>query len=938
MSSDFKLKFKLFFKRFGLLVFILIAICALLGGGIYLLEKARNDVSKREHERYTVRICEYNSGQIGISDSYLSDAIQDIGMLANELTRGLSKGLFEEDTVIANIDDHAKTATNVKAKTEVSKIVQSYNRELISYILVANADGLAYLGNISEYEYYKDLSMTGFMKTSMQGTTVLSDLGNSVIDDDSVFVASTPVIDENATVQAVVCAVFRRSVISNVVGVMAMEEFSSTLINEKATLITVTPPNIDDDVFTQAFYEADSNEEGERDFLFNGIDGTVYMAHGAPFVMDEMGESVHWYMISFAPYKNLTRYLDEYNNKMRVAVDWFCLFIVVSAALCLLWAFWMQREKRMQLNKYGYALQMFNKYIIEYDSKTNTLFFSKDAANLFGIHNLVQSWENVTKSGILSEQDTKTVIEAIERARTEGHSECDMYFKYPNKYMHVVISKRVKRFRHECDLISIVEDVTDIIKLNRELSIKAHTDSLTGVENREGLETAVANTIAQYPYRRHAMFLIDLDQFKAVNDKYGHIIGDELLKKTARAISSVASKVGNYTVARFGGDEFCLFVSCISTSKVIEDIAFDLCSGISTVTIKDDDDYTVTCSVGVSVYPKHGTTFEQLYRYADNALYNAKDKAGDRYCIYDELGTAVDDKNDEEVQLVEDDFSLLVEMSGTHGKERVEKALMDAMKKNEFALMLQPKVGVKPPHAIEAEVLSRWQSPKYGLLMPSKFIPLFEKTKLIERYDLYVLERSLNLISECEANGITCGCVSVNQSLKTMLSPDYVKIVTNLLKKYDKVCATRVMLEISERGLFISLHTIAKTVKALRALGLKISIDDFGTGNTTLAIIKDLQVDEIKIDKVFVHDCTDERTDAIVRAMSEMAQRIGVTTVAEGVETEEQARFLSDCGYDYLQGFYFARAIPATEYFLDVQNECKEKMKKIVDETQGEKI
>lgn len=590
--------------------------------------------------------------------------------------------------------------------------------------------------------------------------------------------------------------------------------------------------------------------------------------------------------------------------------------VVAYAVLMDIYLFFIGRRKGRQIMRFEAAMRIFKRSTFEYDVMRKDLVLNDGAKAIFGTD--LSEW--ISLESFLYECDIESdsvadAAEAIKRLGIDDEYTFEAYCGKTEKHIRINVSKIVEnrgRFQSEQFIVGIIEDVTEAARRQHELETQAKSDSLTRLWNREAMAQMITHELETNKNARHALILLDLDGFKQINDKYGHYVGDVLLQKVAGRLL-VIEKNGDYTVGRMGGDEFCVFARNMETTRKVEELAKMVCRSLSSITIADSIDYYVCCSCGMAIYPRNGSTFNELYQCADSALYTSKENIGSYYTIYSNLSLEAKSENAEkhDQELVEDNFSLLL-AQGEEGMRLLTGILKDAMAKEEIKVYFQPKISSTGKKPLGAEALSRWSSPIYGMIMPNKFIPLFEKTKLIPELDYYVLGQCIKLQSRSTASF----SINVNQSLMTLTQPYYLNEVNKHIQRYG-LKSDSITVEITERGIFTSMRTISKVIQQLHSLGIRVSIDDFGTGYTTLSILKDFDINEIKLDKSFVDikgGTGAARAKIIIKEVCEMAKALGVETVAEGVETYQQAEYLSDVGCDYLQGFYFSRAVPYEEF------------------------
>ncbi len=449
---------------------------------------------------------------------------------------------------------------------------------------------------------------------------------------------------------------------------------------------------------------------------------------------------------------------------------------------------------------------------------------------------------------------------------------------------------------HDLDLVEIAANVASLAieRARSEAAIRASEerylhqalhDSLTGLPNRTFFRERIERAIS-VENESLGVVLIDLDRFKEINDTFGHYYGDLLLVELARRFQATVRK--GDTVARLGGDEFGLVVPGVSDLNELDETLARILKAIGRPFEIGGLPFYIEASVGVALFPEHGTDVDLLVKRADIAMYAAK-KAGTPRVIY----TPEIDHHDP------NGLTLLSE-------------LPRAIAEREFVLHYQPKVDVRTGALTSVEALIRWRHPTRGFVPPFDFIPLTEKTGLIHAVTQFVLDEALGQIKQWDADGHRL-TVAVNLSMRNLHQESLPDDVAALLKKWD-LSGDRLMLEITESAIVSDPAQTKAIVGRLSALGVGISIDDFGTGYTSLSYLARLELDQIKIDRSFVSTMDSNAGDAaIVRSIISLGHDLGLEVVAEGVETAVIWDQLALLGCDVVQGYFFSRPLPAEE-------------------------
>lgn len=482
-------------------------------------------------------------------------------------------------------------------------------------------------------------------------------------------------------------------------------------------------------------------------------------------------------------------------------------------------------------------------------------------------------------------------IHRIRTAMSTRHairSEIISYTKSKEEFWLEVDIRPINNHLGECThYVAIERDITDRKKAELDIYRLAFFDVLTGLPNRRLLRDRMSVQLAnaQRTGNYSAVLFIDLDHFKTINDARGHATGDILLVEVANRLSNLLREVD--TVARIGGDEFVVLVDSLDphievAGKLALTIAEKIRYALSQDFLINDQIYSSSCSIGVSLMPKAGQNVDDLLRESDTAMYRAKSAGRNQIAFF------------------EGNMQTEVEQRLT-----LERDLAKALELHELQMVMQAQVNYAGV-AVGAELLMRWHSKERGMVSPAIFIPLAEESGLIVKIGDWVLTEACSILKKLQQHGYDFP-LSINVSPKQFRQKDFVDKVTATLEAQE-IRGDHLIFEVTE-GLFIDnlQETIARMSK-LSALGIRFSIDDFGTGYSSLNYLKRLPLYELKIDKSFVQDIPgDANGTAIVGSILSMAKQFGLKVVAEGVETEEQANYLiaNDC--DSMQGFLYSR-------------------------------
>ncbi|TGN41665.1 EAL domain-containing protein [Marinobacter confluentis] len=441
--------------------------------------------------------------------------------------------------------------------------------------------------------------------------------------------------------------------------------------------------------------------------------------------------------------------------------------------------------------------------------------------------------------------------------------------------------------------VYIFNDISELKEYESQLESMAKFDPLTGLPNRALLSDRLQQAIIQCDRTGSelAVFFIDLDGFKQINDRHGHTVGDQLLKTVANRLKSVMRE--GDTLARFGGDEFVVVAPLsfeVKSCQLLLDRILDVVSRSSRIL---GEEVSITASIGVTVYPQSETIdAEQLLRQADQAMYSAK-QSGKNQCFYYDADSE---------RAVRDLFGDL---------KRIEIALAN----DEFVLFFQPKVNMKTDELIGVEALIRWHHPERGLLAPDEFLPVVDQHSLGIALGEWVIRTALRQSEAWRKQGLNLS-VSVNIDPYHLAQDNFVERLGAILQEFPELEPGDFEIEIVESSSLEDLRAVSRVINACRALGVRFGLDDFGTGYSSLTYLRQLPLDYLKIDMSFVRAMLDNPDDlSIVKGVLGLAKSFNLPVIAEGVETSAHYDLLISLGCDYGQGFWLSRPIPPDALF-----------------------
>ena len=428
-------------------------------------------------------------------------------------------------------------------------------------------------------------------------------------------------------------------------------------------------------------------------------------------------------------------------------------------------------------------------------------------------------------------------------------------------------------------------------RCQEQIERQANYDALTGLPNRSLLHERLRHAMTAHRHERHiAVVFLDLDHFKFVNDGLGHSTGDQLIREVAERLKS-SVREGD-TVARLGGDEFVLVLSDQPGDGAVQLAMQRVLDAVGQPVTLEGQEFSVTCSAGISLYPRDGNDGETLLRNADAAMYRAKAAGRNNFHFYKaEMNRSVNER-----------------LTMEHNLRR-------ALERMEFELHYQPRIDLRSRAMVGAEALVRWRHPSAGLVYPDRFISIAEETGLIVPLGEWVMRTACAQNRAWQNDGYEAISVSVNLSLRQFKQQSLVRSVQRILLDTG-LAAEHLEVELTESMVMHDAEGAITTLRALRELGVHVAVDDFGTGYSSLSYLKRLPLAALKIDQTFVRDISESHGDrgVLAQAIIALGHNLRLRVVAEGVEKAEQVAFLEEHGCDEVQGIHFGRPVPAAEF------------------------
>ena len=441
------------------------------------------------------------------------------------------------------------------------------------------------------------------------------------------------------------------------------------------------------------------------------------------------------------------------------------------------------------------------------------------------------------------------------------------------------------------DITTLKNTQNELLKQKNIVHHQAHYDELTGLPNRALFQNKLKERISKIQNTKNkiALLFMDLDNFKAINDSFGHHIGDEVLKIVTQRLTNAIKTQGS--ISRLGGDEFAIILDTLEEEQNISLISNTLLKSLAEPIHLHGNTLYASSSIGISVYPEDTLSMQDLIKFADSAMYKAKDEGKNNFQYYNP-------------KLTELAFERVM----------MESSLKSALQNSEFVVYYQPQINALSREIIGMEALVRWNHPAMGIVPPSKFIPLAQTTGLIVELDRYVMKTAMTQLSQWYKKGLSPGMLAMNLSVKQLQQEDFLEFLQELIVSTQ--CDPHWLeLEVTEDQIMQHPERAISLLQAISDIGLELAVDDFGTGYSSLAYLKRLPIDKLKIDQMFIRELPYNEEDAsITQAVIALAKSLKLKVIAEGVETQEQCNFVIENGCQNIQGYFFSRPLPALEF------------------------
>ena len=550
------------------------------------------------------------------------------------------------------------------------------------------------------------------------------------------------------------------------------------------------------------------------------------------------------------------------------------------------------QQKTTIINRISTIFENTTEAVVVLDREFNIISVNNSFCRNFGFQDYEIINHNFFKKilSMINREQYQEIIEALAK-KSKWNGEIEIKNKYNSIYTELLtINKIVDENLEISNYFAIFNDITELKKTQKKLKEMAFYDNLTKLPNRTLLNENLKQIFnsSRREKKRFAILFLDLDNFKYVNDTFGHDIGDELLIVISNRIKTTLRK--NDILARIGGDEFVVVLENIKDEHSISIVAKKIINAISKKVSISKHEFFVGVSIGIAIYPTDSTSLVELNKYADLAMYNAKENGKNRYKFFNSK------------------MNLLLQRRHT-----IERELRKAIKYRELELYLQPQFSLNSNKIDSAEALLRWNNKKLGVISPTEFISIAEESDLILSLGEWVFERAFECSKEISYKNKNFK-IAINISNYQLNHTGFLKEIHKVIEN-SNIDTTNIEFEVTESILMDNIEKNLEKIKKLKKMGIEIAIDDFGTGYSSINYLKKLPIHTIKIDKTFIDGIpNDSQNVAITTAIIAMAKKLNLNIVAEGVENYKQFNWLKENACDKIQGYYIAKPLPYSEF------------------------
>lgn len=577
-----------------------------------------------------------------------------------------------------------------------------------------------------------------------------------------------------------------------------------------------------------------------------------------------------------------------YNNKIRLSES---IMIII---ICILLLFIQECINKTQKTDSKYKLCE-QEYTLSIEAINGAIWIWDDKSNKVYVSNKIRELLGLEKEKITLEEWYKFIIESdFKRVKAYFESIClnrmciSTNIRYSIKAIngqtiHIEYNGKGSISNGIYSLAGVIMDITSEKNNENKIKLMNYYDNITGIQNKKMFIEKFKQLINNSSNKsKLGIIFFDIDNFKNINDSYGHEVGDEILLRLCKRIENILD--GRHTFARFGGDEFIIAFSNVINQIEIKDFLDELLLKVRKPFYVDSRKICCSISIGVSIYPNDSNRLDILLKTADMAMHTAKEEGKNRYKFFD-------------INIL----NILKRQS------EIEKALRTAIENNEIFMVFQPKISIKDEKVNGFEALVRWVNDELGFISPAEFIPIAESSGLIIDLGKYIIEESFKKCKELYCSTKSKFHIAINISDIQLREEGFISFISEMLEKYN-IPPEFIEFEITEGVIMKSVVKNIELLIGLKRLGVSIALDDFGTGYSSLSYLKRLPIDVLKIDKSFVDGIgVDEKSEYIAESIIKLSHSLNLKVVAEGVETKEQLGYLDKMKCDVAQGYYFSK-------------------------------
>lgn len=848
--------------------------------------------------------------------SNISESLTQIAVLGAKAVESNLKGSLEVIETIAAEESIKNPNISIEEKIQILK--NQVDRKGFARMSIADLSGNSLTTEgVSLYVGDRD-----YFKLAKQGITNISDPLVSRVDNTLVITFAVPIIYDgdiigvlystqdveilSAITDGIRLGEYGRSYIIDSMGVTIAHEIREQVRNRVNILLEWKKLGYDKSMY-DFFINMQRSEKGAGQYIF---DGTKRYAGYAKI------PGTDWYFGISAPRSQVFRSINQVYSFVGILL--LLITLIFSAAQFYIRI--LRKSLKIERNAATAAIDTANLVILYVDKHGVIYEYNKHAeiklgynkAEVIGIMKLsdivasdsIDSYDKLMHHLNTGEQLSSLELSLKSSDGNVVYMVCNLNFleDYDYEYIEIIGIDISERIKMEKELVESHEELTSLYEelyaseetlreQYEELSQKekkihnlAYYDPLTGLANRINLENHFNNNILQ-KQSKSAMLYMDIDNFKFVNDTFGHYMGDKLLAVAAQNIKKVVGE--NHVAGRLGGDEFMIITDAYEDISEVEMLADKILKTFETSFYIEDSPINVSTSIGIALYPDNGENFNDLLKCADIAMYAAKAAGKENYVFFN------DRMNESIVK-----------------KMKIQNSMKNAIGNNEFLLYYQPQYHIVSGRIKGFEALLRWNSSEHGFVSPADFIEIAETSGLIIPLGEWVLKEACEFIKNLYDMGHRDISISVNVSVIQLKQENFVNMVDSILKEKG-LEPSSLELEITESLLIEDIELNLKKLKGLRKLGVRISLDDFGTGYSSLTYLRELPIDILKIDKSFIDNIMhDSDKSCLTGTIISLAHDLGLEVVAEGVEEEQQLKYLKCYNCDMVQGYLFSKPLP----------------------------